>query len=363
MLSTFLRHVDRRRIEPVVAFLEAGPFQEEIAGLGIRTFVIPSGRLRNPVQTLTTVVRLARLLRAEDPTVVVGWLSSAHLYAGPAAALARMPERCTWSQLDLPTGRLTTREGAIDRLATVLPATEVTACSEAVAAAQRRLWPYRRTVAVLPGIEVPKPAGAERLEGLREELAIPRERAVVGIVGRLVPWKGQDRFLQALAILRDEGVNAHALVVEGNDQTRDGAYAERLRDLVRTLSLDDRVAFTGSVGSAAPYIPLMDVLVNASAHEPFGLVLVEGMAAGVPVVAVDSAGPREIVVSGETGLLVRGPEPDHLASGVGTLLKDAAARKALAKRARDRFEAGFTAERMARELESRLERLAEAGRE
>ncbi len=80
---------------------------------------------------------------------------------------------------------------------------------------------------------------------------------------------------------------------------------EALPRLIAELGMQEHVTMTGEVPDAGPYIDRMDILVNASDPEPFGIVLLEGMARGVAVVAVDSGGPREIVEDGVTGVLAR----------------------------------------------------------
>jgi glycosyltransferase involved in cell wall biosynthesis len=102
----------------------------------------------------------------------------------------------------------------------------------------------------------------------------------------------------------------------------------------------------------------MDLLVNASDHEPFGIVLLEAMAQGVPVLAVADAGPREIVVPGESGLLVPSSRPEALAEALRPLLTDPELRLRLGRGGRDRVRERFTAEQMADRLQSKLEGLA-----
>src|ERR1051325_4416678 len=87
---------------------------------------------------------------------------------------------------------------------------------------------------------------------------------------------------------------------------RSADYPDTLRRLVHQLAADEQVIFTGQVSDATPYYSLMDVLVNASDPEPFGIALVEGMAAGLPVVAYSRGGPAEILDTGVTGILVEG---------------------------------------------------------
>jgi phosphatidylinositol alpha 1,6-mannosyltransferase len=105
----------------------------------------------------------------------------------------------------------------------------------------------------------------------------------------------------------------------------------------------------------------MDVLVSASANESFGIVLVEALAQGVPVVAVADAGPREIVDPGVTGLLVPRPSPPLLAAATGKLLADQQRRLQMAAAARRAPLERFGIPAMVGTLESRLRALATNG--
>lgn len=351
ILWAFFRHVDRDRIEPVCACVD-GPFADEIESLGIETLRLPGGRLRQLHRTAGTVVSLRRVLRSVRPDLIVNWLTKTQLYGGPAALLAGMGSRNAWWQLDFPVVRVS------DRLATLLPTVAVGACSEAVAVDQRGLWPHRPSFAVLPGIEEPPRDGAPELEGLRESLGIPAGRRVAGILGRLIEWKGQHHFIAALAAARASIPDLHGLVVGGDAHGLSPAYEGRLRRQVEDLGLSDAITFTGHVPDPSRYLQLMDVCVSASAREPFGLVVIEAMALGVPVLAVSAGGPAEAIESGRSGLLVPSWEPDDIRSGLERLFGDDAARRSIAAAGRERYLERFTAERMTRDMEDRLLALA-----
>ncbi len=85
MLWSFLNHVDRERLEPAVVFLEPGPFQEEVAALGLETYSAPIGRLRSPRRVGRAVRQLAHIFRTHDPDLVVNWVAKAQLYGAPAS--------------------------------------------------------------------------------------------------------------------------------------------------------------------------------------------------------------------------------------------------------------------------------------
>jgi glycosyltransferase involved in cell wall biosynthesis len=350
MLWTFLCHIDRTRIEPIVVFLEHGPFERDVASLGIRTTAIPAGRLRQPWRANRAIISLARFFRSEQPDLILNWMAKSQLYGGIAASLASMSDRVVWWQHGVPDGHW------LDRLATLLPARAVGCSSLASAHAQERVWPHRSTFVVHPGAESAAPSSEER-SALRRQLSIPKGATVLGIVGRLQPWKGQHRFIEALGKLRSSGHDVHGLIIGGNAYDLSPGYERELTRLVTELGLEQNVTFTGHVPDARPYVSLMDVLVNASDPEPFGIVLVEAMALGVPVVAVDSGGPAEIVEHEQSGLLVNSGDPRTLADAVERVVLDEELRRRLSRGGRERYTERFTAGKMAASLQEKLEEL------
>src|SRR5215212_848471 len=105
-------------------------------------------------------------------------------------------------------------------------------------------------------------------------------------------------------------------------------FEQQLRDRAGELGIADDVVFTGQVEHGSDYVSLLDVFVNASTPEPFGIVLLEAMAARVPVVAVRAGGPAEIVEDGVSGVLAPNGHPAHLADAIERLLDAPALRQA-----------------------------------
>lgn len=332
MLQAILDGARQSGHELELVFLQAGPWPEELAGAGFRVEVIPAGQLRQPPRWLATVLRLAALLRRRQPDLILNWAAKTQLYGAPAAMLAGMSRRVVWWQQGIPDGYW------LDRCATLLPARAIGCYSHAAARAQRRLSPRRETFVVAAGAPAPAPDAAER-----SPMKLPPDLPVVGIVGRLQPWKGQDRLLGAQALLHERGHDIHLAIVGGDAYGLSTEYAESLPGLVDRLGLAGAVTLTGQVLDAGPYIEQLDVLVNASDPEPFGIVLLEGMARGVPVVAVDSGGPAEFIEDGRTGVLARSGEPGALANALERLLLAAPeSRRAIGEAGRERFLAEFT---------------------
>jgi glycosyltransferase involved in cell wall biosynthesis len=154
------------------------------------------------------------------------------------------------------------------------------------------------------------------------------DRFVVAMVGRISRWKGQDVFLRAFAsafAFSDE----HALIV-GSALFGEKDYEAELLDLVAQLGLGGRVEFTGFVEDVDAVLTGADVLVHASViPEPFGQVVLEGMAAGLPVIAAASGGPAEIITTEEDGLLVPPGDVRSLAAALVRLRTDPSLRDRL----------------------------------
>jgi glycosyltransferase involved in cell wall biosynthesis len=329
-----------------LVFLEPGPWPQELRAAGLPVEVISAGRLRQAHRALATVGGLARLMRRRRPDLILNWTTKTQLYGGPAAMLAGMADRLVWWQHAIPEPDWT------DRLASALPTLAVGCYTAGAAAAQARLFPGRATFVVAAGARVPDAAE-------RAPLDLPADRPIVGIVGRLQPWKGQDRLLLAQALLRERGHEIHMLIVGGDAHGLSADYAASLPGLVRELGLTDAVTMTDQVDDAGPYIARMDVLVNASDPEPFGIVLLEGMARGVAVVAVDSGGPGEFIDDQRTGVLARTGEPSALADALESLLLSPTRRIAIGQAGRARFMRDYTDSAMRERFFAELERLAE----
>lgn len=159
---------------------------------------------------------------------------------------------------------------------------------------------------------------------------------LLGAAGRFVPQKGFDVLLRALAELPQA-----SLLLVG-----DGPERPHLEQLIDELGLGDRVELTGWLPDAARLLATVDAVVVPSRAEPFGLVALEAMSAGVPVVASDVDGLAEVVTDGVTGLLVPSGDPRRLAEAIARVLVDRDLSRALGERGREVAAARFSRERM-----------------
>jgi glycosyltransferase involved in cell wall biosynthesis len=169
------------------------------------------------------------------------------------------------------------------------------------------------------------------------------EAPVLGIVGQITPWKGQDDGIRILAGTRQcfPGTRLRVIgrpIFSGPGVSFDNeAFAHALRALAHELGVSDAVEFTGEIEDLAPIYESLDVLLVPSWQEPFGRVVAEGMAAGVPVVATSVGGPAELIVDGESGLLAPPRSPDAWVEPICRLFEDPELARRLATGGRDRI--------------------------
>jgi glycosyltransferase involved in cell wall biosynthesis len=354
--------IDRSRYRPSVLLFADGPLRADLANAGIDVSVFPLGDaigdvrkeslgvrgLLDPRRVLASmgfVRRLGRAMRASGAAVVHTNSLKSDLLAGVAARLARV--KLVWHVRDriaddyLPAAAAT----AFRRAARWVP-NYVIANSHATLATLGRLataGPDRARVVhdSTPVEPLPPP--------LPDDVDRP---LVVGLVGRLAPWKGQHVFLDAAAVVRRQLPTARFQLI-GAALFGEGDYERQLRDRAAQPDLAGSVEFLGFCDDVPARIAALDVLAHASTTgEPFGQVVIEGMAAGKPVVATAGGGIPEILTDGQTGLLVPMGDAPALAAAIARLLADPSLRARLGAAGRARVLEAFTPDRTARGVEA-----------
>ncbi len=342
---------------PHVALFEQGPLTGWLADSGCPYDMVDSGRFRHPRDVVRTVRGLRRMVRSTGARLVLGNTHVGHIYGGLAAASLRLPE-VYWQQI-IPTRRYggpPMTRAVLDRVAARVPARVSVASSVEAAEAQRALTPGRQVVMVPLGVDLERiraRAGCGALLREREGLV---EGPLIGMVGWIWPWKGQDVFLRATAVLLDRWPTAHIAIV---GSTGDPTFRRELDVLVAELGLKGRVVFAGDRRDVYDWFDAIDVAVHASWGEAFGLVLVEAMALGTPVVATSVGGPAEIIEDGVSGLLVAPGDHGAMAGAIARAL-DPVVAAVLGRAAAARAEQ-FSAERMAMTFASLFDEILERG--
>jgi glycosyltransferase involved in cell wall biosynthesis len=255
--------------------------------------------------------------------------------------------KSVWFQHTISSGE------AVDRLAALVPADRLYVNSQASLRAIRRLHPIAKTVQVVyPGIETRFPLVTEERLLLKRGLGIPDDALVIAMVGRFQRGKGQHLFIEAAAAVCRRKPDARFILVGDTQFGLEPGYKAELEDLVRRYELSHSVVFTGWRNDVPALLSIVDILVHPStAPESFGLVVVEALLLGKPVIVSHQGGLTEIVTDGETGFLVPPGDVTVLAGKILLLLSNEGLRREMGERGRGFVLERFTMTRMIEELE------------
>lgn len=210
--------------------------------------------------------------------------------------------------------------------------------------------PNGKMIRVHDGIELEGLRQNRPPEGLREMLGVRQTDLVVGMVGNIKWWKGQHVLVAAAPIIHRRFPNTQFLFI---GKSADGKYQQFLEKEIALYGLQDSFIFTGYRPDAMDLIEAMDVVVHASVEpEPFGLVILEAMGKGRPIVAADLGGPKETVVPGVTGVLFESGNAESLADSVCGLLENTEARRQMGHEGARHVRACFGVQRNVRDVET-----------
>nr|MBC7244580.1 glycosyltransferase family 4 protein [Chloroflexota bacterium] len=355
-LLLILKHLNRAKWQPHLA-CAGGPLAEEAAQLNTSVHILAMPRLRRSPRFLFDWVEgvrdIARLVRQSGAALLYANTIRAAFYGAPAAHWAGLP--FIWQMRDFWLGESRPRHLWLDAWGKrwlCAMAHHVIANSQAVAA--HLPCPHKVTVNY-NGVELERFDPTMDGQPFRKQYRIPNAAPLVGMVGRLRPWKGQERFLRAMARVQAKVPEAWFVLVGGAVFDADDEYANQLRTLATNLGIAGQVVFTRHLADVRPAFAAMDVFVHPGDPEPFGLVNIEAMAMAKPVVAFAHGALPEIVTDRETGLLVPPEDESALAEAVVTLLHEPTLRKTMGLAGRSRVETYFTAQRMVQSVEEILE--------
>lgn len=212
--------------------------------------------------------------------------------------------------------------------------------------------PSSKVTLINNGVAEKPSVTSNELVALRKRLKLPMGSFLIGTVGRLVDdGKRVSDLIRAMPSVVAMRADARLLIVgSGPDESS-------LRNLADELDVADRVIFAGYQEDTQPFYQLMDVFALASAHEAFGLVLVEAMFAELPVVATCVGGIPSVVKDGETGYLVKPYQPESLAKTILSLANDVSMRRSMGRNGRKRALERFSAERYVYDVDQFYQRL------
>jgi glycosyltransferase involved in cell wall biosynthesis len=328
-LYHLLKYLNRDGFRPVLLCPEEGPLVEKARAIAVDVVIQNIGRIRhlNPL----SLWKLLRTLKREKIHLVHTDAPTQTLYAGIAAKIVGIP--LLWHI------RASDPEWFWDRVLSSLIARHVL-----VAESIRRRFEWfeksKKAVVIHNGLDIEEfDTLSVTPAGLRKAHALDRKTVLLGCLGRLEPKKGQELAVAALRYVDTNNVKL-MLVGEGEE-----AYVRRFKELTRELGVSQKVIYTGYREDIPSLLQEIDILVFPTLTEAFSRVILESMAASIPIIATDVGGNSEAVVHGITGYIVPPQDVQALANRINELINDRGKRKKMGKAARARVKDLFTMER------------------
>ncbi|MHC4472037.1 MAG: glycosyltransferase [Planctomycetota bacterium] len=345
-----LSRLDRERYDVAVAWLKGrGDLAKAFEAAGIRTHSLGMSRTLDP----TVLRRTIQHVRSVRPHIVHTHLMKADLVGSLAARIASVPVLLSTKHNE--DRHLRVPPVALAAFGVAILADRVVVISDAVRRFLARTirLPDRRMTRILYGYPASGngPSGGEARLALRRELGLAPDCPVVTTVGRLAAQKGLFDLLRAAALVRDAAPEVRFLVA-GRGELRG-----RLEAKLDELSLGGTVRLLGFRPDVAKLLAGSDLMVLPSHWEGFGMVLLEAMAAGIPIVGTRVGAIPEVVAEGGTGLLVPPHDPDSLATAILRLVRHRDEARAMGRAGRQRLAEEFSIRRAVSAHEALYEEL------
>lgn len=361
LLLTILARLDGANFDPILICPEHGPLREmatraavpaeSVCVLDARFTWRPDHLIRYLKSFARVILELRKKVISVDPDLIHANSVRAGLVV--TAATLGLNKQVVWHIHDLlprhPFNSLIRAVGLLSRRTRMI--------AVAQASADRFIGRFRalrsRVTVILNGVDLEKfhPDQITR-QKIRGELQLGADEPVVGIIGRLTPGKGQLELLRAFKRVVSEFPNATLLIAGAPAFNQENEYAELLKRAAAELSISNRVLMLGARDDVAAVMQALDLLVVNSSSEACCLVVLEGMACGVPVLATRTGGTPELIEHGRNGWLVPWGDKDGLVTAIMKLIRQPELRAQLAECARQRITSRFGMDQYLREIEN-----------
>jgi glycosyltransferase involved in cell wall biosynthesis len=166
-----------------------------------------------------------------------------------------------------------------------------------------------------------RPVSLETKYALREKLDLPKDKLLVIFTGRLVSYKGLPLLLEVWKQIGREHPQADLILVGGGSMDMYNAETQ-LKEYVAANQLDDRVFFSGEVKNVHEYLQACDLFIFPTQKEAFGISVIEAMACGLPVIATQVGGLKDILVHGQNGWIIQPNHKEDLYQALNRLISD-----------------------------------------
>lgn len=362
-LARLLKPIDHDKVTPLALLAEDGPLVEILREARVQVRVLPLcdevrevrkdslgvSALAKPKQ-FSQIVRyaqnIARFARRNNIDIIHTNSLKAHIYGAIAGKMAGIP--VVWHVRDfidtsyLPSAAVK----GVRWMADEMP-TRIVTVSQSVLD-QLNLKNSSKGEVLYDGLGEEEIALFAALDSASSSRNVPPR---VGMIGRIGSWKGQHVFIDAAAKILKNGRRAQFQII-GAPLFGEHEYERELHAQITRLGIGAHIEFLGFRRDVPELLNGLDIVIHASiSAEPFGMVIIEGMAASKPVIASNGGGVPEIIVDGETGLLFPMGDADALAQRIEFLLNDSQHAHCIGKAASSRVRQHFTSRRAARQIE------------
>jgi glycosyltransferase involved in cell wall biosynthesis len=359
LLSMILARLDHENFEPTMVCPESGALAKMVADLGVTVETVSTlqarftWRLDHLARYCKSFYEVMRQLRRKVTVTKPDLVHANSIRAGLVATAATfgLGTPVVWHLHDLlPRHPLST---CIRIFASLSKRTRMIAVSDAVATnflGRFSLMMKNRISVILNAIDLDKFEPNETAgQAIRDELELESDELVLGIIGQLIPRKGQLELIEAFA--QAEVTGATLLIVGAPYFNFDSDYALSLERAVNARGLANRVRMLGARSDISAIMQALDLLIVNSTAEPFGLVILEAMACGTPVLAAAVDGIPEVIQQGVNGWLVAPGDERALTVSIAHLCREPKLRALLAAQGKHDVAANFSAVRYLTELE------------
>lgn len=356
-LGSLIKCLDKKRFSPFVICPYRGSFVELLDKENIVVDIIYFPRLKslNILAISKTIAKLVSVIKQRKIQLLHANGPRFNFLGAMAAKCCRIP--VIWHERTLPLKNMID----IDLMLSFLP--ERIICNSWALAERfyKRKKIRKKIRVIMNGVDTrlfnPYVSAAK----IRSEFGIAKEELVVGIIGRIDPIKGIDYCIDAAAEICRSFSLARFLIVGDVFQKEHVWFLDKLKEKVKTLALEGKVIFCGFRHDMPEVFAACDICLLYTDAEACGRVLFEAMASAKAVVATNNGGTPEIVVDGETGILVPPKDPQTLAKALMKLLNDKNLARQMGRKGRERVEKNFTLEQYVKKTELVYEELLNAG--
>ena len=340
VLINIVRHLDKTIFNPTVLCLhEQGTYFDSLKDSCELFFMRLPYKMR-----VKEFIRLSKEIKRHNPLVVHTFLGNPNRWGVLAAKLAGVPvivtslQNCYYYE--------TLLQKLFDLFCLRFVACFV-ACSEAVRTfhINRKWYPESKTQVIHNSTDISKFNVPTDKIAVRRRLQFPESSVIIGTVASLTEQKGHKYLIEAAKKITAKEKNI-LFVFVGN-----GGLRKNLEEMVCSNNLETSIKFLGLRKDIPEIMSSLDIFTLPSLWEGFGIVITEAMASGLPVIASNVDGIPEIVVDGETGILVPPKSPQELAEAVLILAKDPKRRREMGEAGRERVESHFSMKAMGTKFE------------